>query len=283
MDESEHKQPLAWQPLTPAGVAAFAQAPLGRLLVVQLVFALVAAATVTWFIATAWLPVCRQAILQMPAAGEVRSGKLDWKGDSPVGLAEGRFLSVSVDLAHEGEARSPAHLQVEFGRSDVKLFSLLGFVRQPYPTGWRIAFNRAELDPWSGAWFPPLLAITAGATAVGLLLIWAALASLYFLPVWLLGFFANRDLTFRRSWRLAGAALMPGALFLTAAIVVYGLGALDLVQLAAAVAIHFLIGWAFLLVSSFYVPPHPTLTSLPPNPFVPPPSLPRGHESTKKN
>ena len=65
-------------------------------------------------------------------------------------------------------------------------------------------------------------------TAGGLLVSWWILATIYFLPVWLLGFFANRDLNFRQSWRLAGAALLPGALLLAAGIVLYDFGAVDL-------------------------------------------------------
>src|SRR5207248_2397374 len=114
-----------------------------------------------------------------------------------------------------GVARNPAHVQIEFGRSNFKIFSLFGFWKFPYPTAWRLAFNRVGAVPWWGAWSPPILAIVAGGVVLGLLSSWVALATLYFLPAWLLGFFANRFVTLQRSWRLAGAALMPGALFLT--------------------------------------------------------------------
>ena len=56
----------------------------------------------------------------------------------------------------------------------------------------------------------------------GLLLTWALLATLYFFPVWLVAFYTDRDLNFRASWKVAGAALMPGALLLTLGIVLYG-------------------------------------------------------------
>jgi hypothetical protein len=173
-----------------------------------------------------------------------------------------------VDLDHSGEARSPAHVQVEFGRTDCLVFSLLGYVRAAYPRGWIVAFNRTELGPWWGAWAPDILALAAGLVVVGLMVAWACLATVYFLPVWLLGFFANQDLTLRGSWRLAGAALMPGALFMCAVILLYGCGALDLVRLAVAGALHLAIGWGYLIICPLCLPRHPAAAAGKANPFV---------------
>lgn len=245
---------FAWQPLTPRGVAAFARASLGRLLLVQLVMALLAAGAVAWFLGTAWFPIISQAIDHLPAQGEIRSGRLDWRGTSPQVLAAGRFLALAVDLKHQGDARTPAHLQVEFGRTDVQFFALFGFTQTLYPPVGSLAFNRPELAPWWGAWAPVLLALVAGAMVAGLMLTWTLLATLYFVPVWLIGLFADRDLNLRASWRLAGAALMPAALLLIGAIVLYGLGTLDLVGLTVAAAAHWAVGWIYLLLGSWWTP-----------------------------
>src|SRR6185295_4390797 len=109
----------AWQPLTPRGVAAFARAPMWRLWLVQFLFAAAVAATVGWFLHVNWFPIIQQAVRRLPEQGEIRAGRLDWTNASPQLLAEGRFLAVSVDLNHGGGVRSPAHVQVEFGRDDV--------------------------------------------------------------------------------------------------------------------------------------------------------------------
>ena len=268
MDASVVKPPFAWQPLTPRGVAAFARASFGRLLVVQFIIALLAAAAVVWFLHEAWFPTIGEAISQLPPQGEIRSGSLDWRGNSPARLAERRFLAITVDLKHGGQARSPAHVQIEFGQRDINIFSLLGFVQLAYPRGWVVAFNRAELIPWWGAWSPPILAIVAGLVVVGLMLTWALLATVYCLPVWLLGFFANRDLSLCGSWRLAGAALMPGALVLTAVLCCYGSGALDLIRLAAAGAAHLVIGWAYLIAGPLRCPSQPAAAAVKENPFT---------------
>jgi hypothetical protein len=267
MDASAGKPGFAWQPLTPRGVAAFAGASLGRLLAVEFLFALLAAATVIWFLRTAWFPVITQAIGQLPSAGEIRAGRLDWHGESPVSLAENRFLAFTVDLKHEGKARSPAHIQVEFGEADYQVFSLLGFVRGEYRREWAAPFNREDLVPWWGAWRPALLGIAAGAVLAILMLVWGVLATIYALPVWLLGLFANRELSLGGSWRVAGAALMPGALVMVVGIFLYGCGALGLIELAVAMALHYVIGWIYLIVSPLRLPPHPAVSGVKENPF----------------
>lgn len=267
MNASDDKAQFAWQPLTVRGVAAFAPATMGRLLLVQFIFALLAAGTVVWFVQRAWFPTIAKAIRALPPEGEIRSGRLDWPGPSPVRLAEGRFLALVVDLDHSGEARSPAHVQVEFGREDFKVYSLFGYVKRAYRRNQTVAFNRTDLGPWWGAWAPPILAMVAGLVVVGLMLSWAGLATVYCLPVWLIAFFADRDCSLGGSWRLAAAALMPGALLMCAAILTYGWGALDLVRLVVAGAVHLVIGWVYLVASPLCLPRHQSATAKV-NPFV---------------
>ncbi len=267
MNTSSAPTPFAWQPLTGRGVAAFASAPLGRLLLVQFLVALLAASSVVWFLQKAWFPTIGQAIRQLPAQGELRSGTLEWAGDSPVRLAEGRWLAVAVDLDHAGKARSPAHVQVEFGRTDLEIYSLLGCVRCAYPRGWAVAFSRTELQPWWEAWAPAILAMAGAAVLGGLMMTWAALATVYFLPVWLAGFFADRDLSVGGSWRLAGAALMPGALLLCIAVLLYAWGVLDPLRVAVAGAAHLVVGWVYLVAGTRCRPPHPAAAAKE-NPFA---------------
>ncbi len=269
MEASVDKPQVAWQPLTARGVAAFARESLGRLLLVQLVVALVAGGAVAWVLQSGWFPVIREAIERLPAQGEIHSGRLVWPEASSRRLAEGRLLALEVDLQHEGEARSPAHVQVEFGQADFKVISLFGYLQGAYPRGWIVAFNRPELKPWWGAWSPVILAVVIGLVVVALMLVWPILATVYCGPVWLIGFYANRELTLRGSWRLAGAALMPGALFLTAAIILYGIGAIDLIGLIAAAGFHFVLSWGYLVTGSLAVPPLPQFQPAKSNPFVP--------------
>ena len=136
-----------------------------------------------------------------------------------------------------------------------------------YPEGW-FPFNRTKLEPGWAAWQPMLLAGVVLGVLAGLFISWSLLATIYFFPVWLIGFYSNRDLDFRASWKLAGAALMPGALFLMATIFVYALGLLDLVQLTAGFALHFVIGWVYLFVAPFFLPARSGDTTGTRNPFT---------------
>lgn len=272
---------MAWEPLTPSGVAAFARATAGRLLVAQFLVALVVAGAVVWFLYDAWRPTVRQGIEKLPDEGEVRFGKLNWSGDSPKLLAEGTFLALSVDLEHTGELRSPAHVQVEFGKETYFVHSLLGYTEARYPKNWIISFNRKELEPWWGAWQPWLLAITAMMVIVGLLLMWYALAALYAVPVWLIAFFANRDLKLPESCRLAGAALLPGALLMAMGICLYDFGVLDLVGLTFVTGGHLVLGWIYLIISPLFLSQVPAASSRRKNPFSA--SLPAGWKSDDGN
>jgi len=243
----------AWEPLTPRGVAAFARASLERLLVVQGIFAALAAACVVWFLSDGVFPVADAVISQLPEQGEIRAGKLDWHDESPVVLAENNLFAVSVDLEHGGKLRSPADFQLEFGKESVCLFSLFGEGEVFYPAGYVIAVNQREARPAWGAWSPNILALAAIGTFFGMLLVWLALATVYVLPVWLVCFFWNRDLDFLASWKLAAASLMPGALLMSVSLVLYELHVFDLVQFCFAVGMHLVIGWIYLFVSPMFL------------------------------
>ncbi len=258
---------FAWEPITPRGVAAFARASLERLIVVQAIVALLGAAAVLWILTDGIFPVIDDAIRELPETGEIHSGTLDWRDDSPVLLADGKILALSVDLDHSGSLRSPADIQLEFGRTSIRVYSLFGEADVDYPPSYVIAANQTDARPAWGAWAPDILGLAAIGTFLGLLLIWAALATVYALPVWLVCLFSNRDLSLFASWKLAGAALMPGGLLLALSLVLYDLRGFDVVQLSFAFGMHLVIGWIYLFVSPIF------LNRLQPrekkNPFVP--------------
>lgn len=245
---------VAWAPITPRGVAAFARASFERLFVVQAVFALLAAAALGWLLLDGFFPTVNAAVEQLPATGQIRNGVLEVPRDASPGiLAEGRLLELNIDLNHSGQIRSIAPFQIEFGENSISIFSLFGEADIPYPPGQSYAFNRDSLQPLWGAWSPDILVLSAIGTFLALMLAWALLATLYFLPVWLICFFANRDLNFRASWRLAGAALMPGALLMTLSLLLFDWGNFDLVQLCFAFGMHLVIGWVYLFVSPLFL------------------------------
>ncbi|HEY1489561.1 MAG TPA: hypothetical protein VGF90_00865, partial [Verrucomicrobiae bacterium] len=149
--KADEKPTFAWEPFTPRGVAAFAHARLANLLLIQFVVALIAAASVVWFLDDSVCPVIRIGIKNLPDSGQIRFAKLDWRGDAPKLLAEGRFLAFDVDLDHDDKINSTADVQVEFGQDTVWCDSLLGYTEIPYPDAGPLPFNRPELEPLWGA------------------------------------------------------------------------------------------------------------------------------------
>lgn len=260
--------PIAWQPLTPRGVAAFAETSASRVFLVELFFALLAAATVIWFLHDNWFPTVRDAIRNLPQRGDIRRGELNWHGDSQALLASSRFLSLVVDLEQTGKAGREAQVCVEFGRNEARVVSLVGYLPVRYPQKNVVSFNRPELEPWWGAWQPAIFAGAAAGVIVYLFVSWGVLAAIYSFVALLVAFFANRKLSWLESWKLSSAALMPGALFLIVAIVVYGLGWIDLIRLGFAFAFHLVVGWVYLFVSPFFLPRNPQVELQKKNPFA---------------
>lgn len=261
-------KPQAWEPLTPRGVAAFALSPLWRLVLVQFAIAVMAGLVVGWFLQEAWFPVVRAAIEQLPAQGEIRGANLNWFGESPVKLAGNPFLGLAVDLNHSGQLTREGQFQVELGRRDLRIIATPGYAAISYPAGWRLAMNRTEVGPWWGAWEPAILGGAVVVTVLGLMVSWTLLATLYCAPVRMITLYEDRDLSWGQSWRLAGAALMPGALFMTFGIVFYELSSMTLIQLGVVAGLHLLIGWIYLFVSPLFLPQHPKAAKTKGNPFA---------------
>ena len=252
------------EPFTPRGVAAFARGGFARLFLAQLLFLLAATGSILWFLDDSCISVVDAAVQNLPEAGEIVHGRLDWSGKTAVSLAQGRIISMDVDLAHSGAIQSTADFQVEFGRDSIRVISLLGYADFIYPE--EAPFNRPDLQPLWIAWRAIVLAGVGLVTALLLLGSWWILPTLYLPPVWLFVFFTNRDLTSRQCWKLSAASLFPGALLMIAGILAYGFGLLTLIEFAFVFAAHFILSWIYLVVSLVFLP---RVSSAPPrgNPF----------------
>src|SRR5207237_1867277 len=122
----------AWQPFTARGVAAFGTASWRRLSLVQLLVALFLASMMVWLTVQSWFPAIERSIAALPDSARIQERKLSWPAESPILLAENRFLSFAVDLEHEGGIRSAAHLNVELGRDNWTLSSIFIHANFPY-------------------------------------------------------------------------------------------------------------------------------------------------------
>jgi hypothetical protein len=249
--EDADAPPAAWQPLTFGGVAAFAGARTGRLLAAELAAAIMVAACAVWFLHRAYCPVILQAIQKMPDTARVAEGALQGVPDTLI--AESKFLAIAAAPQSGGAIGQEADLQIELRQNDFCAGSIfwpdwgLDF---RYKRGMVINLARSNLEPWWSAWQPVLLAAAGAAAVLFLLLAWAVLASIYMAPAKFIAWFADRHLPWGGAWRLASAALLPGAMVLTGATILYGWSVIDLVGLSFFVAFHVILGWIYLVGGS---------------------------------
>ena len=261
---------FAAEPITPRGMAAFAYGTFTRLWVTQLVVGLLAGISVVWFFDDGCVPAIGKALGNLTGSGAIVSGELVWHGDSPKVLAEERFLALDVDLNHSRQVHCTSDVQVEFGRDSIRVFILPGCVDFDYPynpPGQTIPVSREDLEPLWGAWLPEIQALVLAGTWFGLVLWWNVAATVYCLPVWILGLVTFRSMGITHSWRLAGASQLPGGLLLALAFFLYDFGVLDMVQFGFVLAAQFLLGWLYLFISLFFLPSRGSKATAK-NPFV---------------
>lgn len=250
---AEPAKRTAWQPFTFGGVAAFATAPLRRLLLVQLIFAVVTSASITWFISHAYGPVISQTIAQLPETAAIEDGQITGIG-API-TAESKFVSVQIDTSNEPTFSELADFQIECrkdgGRACSLLRSLLGCVEFPYPSDHKISLARSHLEPWWGARQPLIWAVTFGMLIIYMVVSWALLAFVWMFVAKLVGWFADRQLSWFGAWKLCSAALTPGALLLALAARLYHWQAIDLIALSCFYAGHVLVGLIYVIGAPF--------------------------------
>jgi len=196
----------------------------------------------------------QKAIARLPEKGAVRNGQLEWNSPSPSWLTEGTFLSIIVDAAGSSRFGQSADVQLELEQNGFKICSLFGCVAVPYPKNRTIALNRAEADPWWGAWRPFVVAGAGAGVVICLMVSWLVLATIYSLPLRLITFYSDRQASWPGCWRVAGAAQLPGALLMSGAILLYGFNRLNLVGLLFAWLLHLVVGWIYIGIAPGRMP-----------------------------
>lgn len=254
-EASAHPKPFAWQPFTFGGVAAFGSASWGRLLIVQLLIAAMVGASIVWFVNRNFTPVIWETIRKLPEGVSIRDGQM--MGIPSMLLAERKFLSIAVDLDKTNEVGQSADLQIEFHKTDLSICTMLrsvtGVAEVNYPEEMTLYLGRASAEPWWGAWYPIIYTALFFSVILMLLLIWAVLASIYTVPVRLLAYYSDRNITWKGSWILSSAALLPGAVVMMVGIILYGLESLDMIGLLVFGVGHMFVAWFYVLFAPFHV------------------------------
>jgi hypothetical protein len=227
------------------------------------------AASVVWFLGRCYVPVITQAAQKLPESGAITNGQLAGFGD--LEISETKFLSIAFAPDPEAELDRSADVQVVLGADRVVISSLLssemGSFEFDYGTADNLDLSRAQLEPLWGAWRPVLLVGVGVTVALGLMLIWWALAALYAPVAKLIAWLGDRDMTWAGSWRLASAALIPGAVLMAVATILYGSQVLDVFGLGWLEIVHLLVGWVYLLAAPVFAP-RLSRGPLKPNPFI---------------
>ncbi len=244
----------AWQPFTPRGVAAFGLATFPRVFLVQGAVAALVGFTLIWALRAAWVPVISEAIQQLPETGSIRRGELNFTNASPQRLAENSHLAVVIDLNGTREAGHVADIEIAFEKKRVVLRGPLGAWSREYGSDYQFSFNRPELTPWWDARRWALLALLALALAGSVFVSWWLLALLYVPLVKFIAFFADRAVTWSGAWRVAAAALLPGACLVALALLLYGSGVIPLFQFGLLYVLHIVAGLVFVITSPFFLP-----------------------------
>ena len=255
----------AWQPLTFAGVAGLAMARPWRFRLLRFLMAVFSAVCLVWFANGTVFQAVRDAIQHLPGAGGIQEGKLEWPGPPVLILAQGTVVTIVVDEAFSGDAGQVTDWQVVLGKTEVRFYSVFGYLSLPYRPAWSLPLGRDALEPWWGAWEPILQAGLAGCALVFFLVVWGAIGLAYGGLLRVYAYFLDRKTSFAICWRAGQASLFSGALLLDAALLLYGQGRLDLIGLAFAFGLHLVVPWVYLLAVPWLFPP---LYSMGHNPFA---------------
>jgi len=258
----------AWLPVTPRGVAAFARATLGRLLLVEAIVAALAGGVISTFVGSCWFPVVREALGGMPEQAGIVNASLQWPTNVPARLAENRFLAVKVAPGSQPAPGTVADIEVTLRPDHFTLGAAGWITRVPYATRRSVSLAPEETLPWWGAWELPLLVLVGAGVALALMVAWQVMAWFYTPLARFFAFYSHRTLGWYAGWKLCVAALLPASGVALAGLVSYGWLGADPIQLGLFYLLHFIGGAAYVAVCPLFLPRD--RAAEPANPFAPP-------------
>ncbi|MDB6130739.1 MAG: hypothetical protein JWM04_1846 [Verrucomicrobiales bacterium] len=261
----EKPKRFAWQPFTPRGVAAFSTGTFDRVLFLLILLGILISGVFVWFVKTRYCPVVVEFLNGLPESGAVTNGTMSGFGE-PV-VSDHRFLSLLANPDLGEVINRTADIQIEFYKQDGQAGGLAGFISQDYPTNWNFAFSRTTAAPWWGAWEPVILGVFAVIVFIFFYLLWVILPLLYFLPVRIFGYLADRSLTVGGAWRMAAISAAPASFCIMGAIVAYAWQWVDLIKFGLICVGYFAFFLIYPLLAIRHLEKLPEVQKIKANPF----------------
>ncbi len=266
MPESPTKFMLIWHPFTPGGAAGAAAAPRWQLRTALGMTAALAVGVWLSFLAQSWEPVIVEAIDHLDDGGVIRNGVLHPGGAvSDVTLASNRHLAIALrwNVAAPNDQASDVRIYLEIDRANI--CSVFGCIPISYLRWGDGPVGRTETGAWWRAWRPTFYVAAGLSYAFFLVVSWWLLVVVYAWGIRFLAFYLDREVDFAGAARVAQAALIPGALWLTAALHFHTRGWLDLIGLMIVFVMHLPVGWLYAGLACRKLPPRADV--VPANPF----------------
>lgn len=225
-------------------------------------------ASVLYFLSHCWEPMIQQAIGQLDNGGEIRNGILQPGGaKTDVILASNPYLTIALDWTGTSARDQASDVRLIIQIDRVLGCSLFGCTAIDYRQIGDRPVGRSETGAWWEAWRPTITTAISLGQVFLLILSWWVLAILYAWAIRLFAFYLDREVDFGGATRVAQAALIPGALWLTVAVFFYARGWLNLFGLLVVFVMHLPVGWIYAGLACRNLPARPDV--LPANPFQP--------------
>lgn len=259
---------LLWHPFTPKGVAGAARAPRWQLWIALGLTAALSLLSVFHFLTRCWTPVIEEAIDHLQDGGFIRNGILQPGGQkTDTILASKPHLAIALDWTAAGARDQASDVRVILQIDKALVCSLFGCATISYRQLGDMAVGRSETGAWWRAWRPTIYSAIALTQLFFLIFSWWLLTIIYAWAIRFFAFYLDRDVDFAGAARVAQAALIPGALWLTTAVYFHAQGWLNLFGLLIVLVMHVPVGWIYAGLACRNLPQRPD--ALPANPFKP--------------
>lgn len=254
-------------PVTFAGTVAFSRKSASWFLIGWLGTAVLASATCLWFIHARWIPVFESTIDALPSDLTMTAGVMEAFPNGETIQQQNGFISLLITPSSQSQGNMTADFQIAATPNELRFRSLLGYLAVPYPVDAEFKLTPSHVKPWWRAREALFTVLAFCLALITLFATWTVLATLYFFPIAIANYFADRRNEFWATWRLAGSLLLPGASIMTLSILLYGFHLLGFLGLLMATALHIIIAWIYGVATIKHIPPIPSSSRPGTNPF----------------